>query len=158
MNHKFVFIIISLILFILLGFFREFFFVNLNYLLYKLYYHDAGLKVPALIQPFESLGYATIYWLKYLFTLISLGLFFSLSVLSAKWLSPQKKVVRFIGYTYLLLLILGAISMGIGYFINGRLQDDEYTLSRWLLGILQSPLPLLFFLATNKLLTSTSNH
>jgi len=38
-----------------------------------------------------------------------------------------------------------------GYFINNRLQDSEYTLSRWLLGIAQSPIVFIILFAANKL-------
>ncbi|MDP3146184.1 MAG: hypothetical protein Q8N66_12305 [Bacteroidota bacterium] len=38
-----------------------------------------------------------------------------------------------------------------GYFVNGRLQDDEYTVSRWLLGIAQSPIICLILIASEKL-------
>lgn len=145
-----------ILLFLLLGFFREFFFVNVNALLYKMYYHDQDVRVANLVLPLEAIGYQNLYWLKYVFTLLSISLFFGLSLLSVRWIMNQKKVEVFVGYTYLLLVILAALSMGFGYFINNRLQDDEYTLSRWLLGVLQSPLPALFFIATGKLLTPQS--
>lgn len=143
---------IYLLVFIVLGYSREFFFVHLNNILYLKYYGHSSLPVPSVMSIFHSWSYETIYWSKYLFTFISLGLFFGLNYFTVLHISQQKKVVKFISYTYLLLLILSSISMGIGYFINGRLQDDEYTLSRWLIGTLQSPIPALFFLATQKLI------
>ncbi len=142
---------IYLLAFIILGYSREFFFVHLNNLLYINYYGHSSLPVPQLMSGFSSWSYETLYWSKYVFTLISLLLFFCLNYFAVLHIGQQKKVTKFISYTYLLLLILSAISMGVGYFINGRLQDDEYTFSRWLLGILQSPIPALFFLATQKL-------
>lgn len=145
-----------ILLFLVLGFFREFFFVNVNALLYKMYYQDQDVRVADVVLPLESLGYQNLYWLKYFFTLLSVSAFFGLSLLSIRWIVKQKKVEVFVGYTYLLLVILAALSMGFGYFINNRLQDDEYTLSRWLLGILQSPLPALFFIATRNLLNPQS--
>jgi hypothetical protein len=148
---------IYLIAFIILGYSREFFFVHLNNILYLKYYGHSSLTVPSVMSGFNSWSYETIYWSKYVFTLISLALFFCLNYLAVLHISQQKKVAKFISYTYLLLLILAAISMGIGYFINGRLQDDEYTLSRWLLGILQSPIPALFFLATQKLIFTSKS-
>ncbi|MBL7918146.1 MAG: hypothetical protein JNM96_07090 [Bacteroidia bacterium] len=39
-----------------------------------------------------------------------------------------------------------------GYFVNNRLQDDEYTLSRWLVGIAQSPLIIIILVASYKLI------
>ena len=46
---------------------------------------------------------------------------------------------------------LAGLSMIYGYFINGRLQDDEYTVSRWLMGIAQSPIICLILIASEKL-------
>jgi hypothetical protein len=47
--------------------------------------------------------------------------------------------------------VLSAIAMIWAYFVKLDLGDDEYTFSRWLMGIAQSPLPVLFLLATSKL-------
>lgn len=37
------------------------------------------------------------------------------------------------------------------YFVKVNLESDEYSVSRWLMGIAESPLPVLFFIATSKL-------
>jgi hypothetical protein len=50
-----------------------------------------------------------------------------------------------------LLLFLSAAAMLWAYFIKGNLQDNEYTFSRWVMGIAQSPLPVLFLLAAEHL-------
>jgi hypothetical protein len=55
------------------------------------------------------------------------------------------------------MLGLAALSMIYGYFVNGRLQDDEYTLSRWLMGIAQSPIICLILLASEKLYQKTTS-
>ena len=51
----------------------------------------------------------------------------------------------------MLLLTLAAITMLYGYIVNNRLQDSEYTISRWLLGIAQSPIIFLILIASQKL-------
>lgn len=142
--------------FAVLGYVREFFFVHLNNILYLKYYGHSSLAVPESMQWFTNFSYTALYWSKYPFTMLSVVLFFALGYITLKLLSTEKKVLLYISYTYLLLLILAALSMCIGYFINGRLQDGEYTFSRWLLGILQSPIPVLFFLALTNLI-NTSN-
>lgn len=54
-------------------------------------------------------------------------------------------------YIYAILLALAGISMGYNYFVNSQLGGDEYTFSRWLMGIAQSPLVAFFIIASGKL-------
>ena len=61
--------------------------------------------------------------------------------------------MRWVIYSYLILLTLAGLSMLFGVIVKQRLQDDEYTLSRWLLGIAQSPIITIVFLASYKLFT-----
>ena len=78
-------------------------------------------------------------------------IFFFANYLAIKNLSDQKILLKFLIYSYILLLTLAALAMIYGYFVNGRLQDDEYTVSRWLLGIAQSPIICLILIASEKL-------
>lgn len=140
-----------LVLFWLLGYLREYFFVNLNNIMYQKYYGHTTLPIPNSMQYFLSISYGSLYYSKYLYTLVSILLFFGLSYLAVKKLSPGEKLAFFLAYSYLILLILAGISMVYGYFINNRLQDDEYTVSRWLLGVTQSPIICLILIASEKL-------
>ena len=54
-------------------------------------------------------------------------------------------------YIYVLLLVLSGISMAYNYLINNQLAGDEYTFSRWLMGIAESPLVAFFMIASSKL-------
>lgn len=145
------YIILFLLLFGFLGYCREFFFVNLNNIMYRKYYGHTDIPVPSVMGLFDTFSYQTLYYSKYIYTLIWTLLFFCLNYLALKNLGSGKNLVRFLIYSYILLLFLAAVSMTYGYFINGRLQDDEYTLSRWLMGIAQSPLICLILLASEKL-------
>jgi hypothetical protein len=49
------------------------------------------------------------------------------------------------------LLALSSFSMMYNYFINQQLDGDEYTFSRWLMGIAQSPLVAFFTIASSTL-------
>ena len=149
-------IIAFLILFACLGYFREFFFVHLNGIMYKKYYGHTSLAVPGVMHLFESLSYKTLYFSKYIYTLIWIAVFFFTNYFAIKTLSTQKILLKFLTYSYVILLSLAAIAMAYGLFINGRLQDDEYTISRWLLGIAQSPLICLILIASEKLYPKTT--
>jgi hypothetical protein len=154
MKFNWKYLLLFLILFGALGFFRENFFVGYNHLMYIKYYGEQPVtKIDAYIENFKDIPYKTLYYLKYPFTLLSVFLFGLLSTLSIKFIIREKKLVRWVIYSYLILLTLAGLSMLFGILINKRLQDDEYTLSRWLLGIAQSPIITIVFLASYKLIT-----
>ncbi|MEO6305996.1 MAG: hypothetical protein ABIP51_22810 [Bacteroidia bacterium] len=144
-------LVLFLILFGCLGYFREFFFVNLNNIMFQKYYNHTNLPIPSIMMVFDHFSYKTLYYSKYFLTFGWLIVFFCANYFALKNLTEQKILLKFLIYSYLILLSLAAIAMAYGYFINGRLQDDEYTVSRWLLGIAQSPIICLILIASEKL-------
>lgn len=144
-------IIFFLLVFGCLGYFREFFFVNLNNIMFQKYYNHTDLPIPSVMTFFNSFSYKTLYYSKYFLSLLWVTLFFLANYMALKHLTEKKILLKFLVYSYLILLSLAAVAMIYGYFINGRLQDDEYTLSRWLLGIAQSPIICLILIASEKL-------
>jgi hypothetical protein len=151
MKNKYLLFILFGVLFILLGLYREYLFVNINNLMYLKYYGHSTLPVPDELSFLNSLSYKTIYYIKYPFTILSFLSFYGLSYWCLKSLTKDKNLLKWLMYSYLVLLLLSLSSMVMGYVIKMRLQDDEYTFSRWLMGIAQSPLVLLFILASSKL-------
>lgn len=150
---KIIKILIFIFLFGCLGYFREYFFVNLNNIMYQKYYGHTDLPMSSLLSFFKLFSYNTLYFSKYFLTLLWIGLFYVVNLFCLKKMSEQKILLKILTYTYILLLILAAVSMMYGYFINKRFQDDEYTISRWLLGIAQSPIICLILMASEKLNT-----
>lgn len=148
---KFKTIFFFLLIFGCIGYFREFFFVNLNNIMFQKYYNHTDLPIPEIMTPFNLFSYKTLYYSKYVFSLIWIAIFFSANFLALKYLTKNKILLKFLIYSYILLLTLATVSMAYGYIVNGRLQDDEYTISRWLLGIAQSPLICLILIAAEKL-------
>jgi hypothetical protein len=144
--------LVFIILFGVVGYLREFFFVYLNIVMFELYYGShSEVKVPEIMGYFRNLPYDTLYYSKYIFTLIWTIIFFILNYWCLKKLSKVPVLKNILVITYLLMLFIAGLSMMYGYFVKDRLQNDEYTLSRWLLGIAQSPLITLVFLASEKL-------
>jgi hypothetical protein len=147
-------ILLFLLLFGALGYYREFFFVHINRIMYGKYYsmnayeHDA---MPLIMKPFDQWTYAALYYAKYPFTLVFTLAFFLLSKWCLRKLSSAAVLLNTLNYAYLLMLGLAALSMAYGLLVKDRLQNDEYTLSRWLLGIAQSPIICLILLASEKL-------
>jgi len=154
-------IILFFLIFGITGYLRERFFEHLNIILAGLYrntdeYALIGIKMPTVMRPFSQMSYAALYYSKYLFTLIWSIIFFIISYFALKKLASNKNILKFLTWSYLLLLILAGISMAIGYLINSTLKNDEYTFSRALLGIAQSPIICLILLASQKLYSKST--
>ncbi len=144
--------LICFLLFACLGYFREFFFVHINNILYRKYYQrDTALDVPSVMKVFENLSYDGLYYSKYIYTLLWVALFFAANYFTVKKLTSNLYLTKILIYSYSAMLLLAFVSMAYGYFVNGRLQDDEYTISRWLMGIAQSPIICLILVASEKL-------
>lgn len=138
-------------LFAILGFSREFVFVNINSRLYSLFYNHNDYLLPNSLSYFNQFDYNTLYYIKYPLTVLYFLAYFFTSYFTIKQLSGHKKIAQSVIYIYLILLALASISMTYNYFINEQLDGDEYTFSRWLMGIAQSPLVAFFILASSKL-------
>lgn len=143
--------LIILVIFAFLGFSREFLFVNINNQLYKLYYNNPSIIIPDSLKFIESFEYRTLYYLKYPLTLIYFLAYFLTTYFSVRIMINHKKYTIWVIYIYALLLILAGITMAYNYFINQDLGGEEYTFSRWLMGIAQSPLVAFFIIAAGTL-------
>jgi len=147
-----------LLLFGITGYFREFFFVHMNRIMYEKFYHVSAYEhdsMPAIMSVFNSWSYPALYYSKYPFTLLFTFIFFALSWLTLKKLTNNKVLLKILLFTYIVMLLIAGVSMLYGYLVCNRLQSDEYTLSRWLLGIAQSPIICLILLASEKLYNNT---
>jgi hypothetical protein len=135
-----------------LGYFREFFFVNLNNILYQQYYRrPSDLPVPVIMKFFLRFSYDTLYYLKYPLTVISAFIFFIANYFAVKTFIADRVFLKILMITYFGMLALAALSMAYGYLVYDSFEHDEYTLSRWLMGIAQSPIICLILLASEKL-------
>lgn len=157
MKQKIKLIFLFLLAFAIVGYIREFFFVHLNIIMYSKYYQNAPARpIPTSMMFFTKFSYDALYYSKYIYTLVFTLLFFVLNYFSMIKLTAGKYLSKILVYSYLILFMLAGFSLLAGYFINGRLQDDEYTLSRWLMGIAQSPIICLILLASEKLYHKTT--
>jgi hypothetical protein len=143
--------LLFLTIFAILGFIREFLFVNVNSQLYSLYYHYNDYKFPGSLVFLQNLDYTSLYYLKYPLTILYFLIYFFTSFYAVKSICIDKKKSFWVIYIYVILLVLSGVSMTYNYFINNQLAGDEYTFSRWLMGIAQSPLVAFFIIASSKL-------
>jgi hypothetical protein len=150
--NKLTWSLLLIFIFAFLGYIREFFFVHLNVILYEKYYHTTSeAPFPSIMNGFRVFSYDTLYYSKYMYTLLFVLLFFAANYFAVKKLTEKPFLTKLLLYTFAAMFLLAFLSMAYGYFFKERLQADEYTLSRWLMGIAQSPIICLILLASEKL-------
>jgi len=128
---------------IVLGFLREFIFVNTNSILYSKYYNE-DFPLHPFFNFFRDKSYNFIYISKWFLTFLFILMYFYAQVLTAKFLLKENILRNWFFFFYLFLVILSVITFGLGW-LAGNL-NQGYTFSRLFLGILQSPLPIMFLL------------
>ena len=135
------------------GFGRDSFFVQINNILYMKFYPESDrVPISSLMQVFDRLSYQNLYYLKFPLTLLWTLFYYALNYATIRAFAKSKPVLKSLTVLYLLLVALAALSVAYGYLMYNNLEKDEYTLSRWLMGIAQSPLPALLFIASASLL------
>ncbi|MGZ4090435.1 MAG: hypothetical protein ACXVNO_06920, partial [Bacteroidia bacterium] len=113
-------LLLFLTVFLVIGYFREFFFVNINRVMYGKFYHSNPYEddiMPAIMYPFDKLSYATLYYLKYPFTLVWTAIFYFISFITIKKVSTEKIFLKFLTYAYTGILVLAALAMVYGYLV-----------------------------------------
>jgi len=143
--------LIFISIFAILGFSREYVFVNINNRLFSLYYNHNDYFLPTSLSYFNQFDYITLYYIKFPLTILYFISYLTVTYLTIKHICVDKKITKWVIYIYALLLALASISMLYNYFISDQLDGDEYTFSRWLMGIAQSPLVAFFIIASDKL-------
>lgn len=135
--------ILALVSIIALGFLRDFLFININYIIDRLYYN---LEVYyyhsfySFLEPWEVGGLMKLKWgLTLVFMFLNLGL--SVLILKNLFAKPRLPLRMLYGGYVLLFLVSGFF-----YLIGnaGGLPELGYTLARRFMGVLQSPVPLMF--------------
>jgi hypothetical protein len=143
--------ILFFLIFAILGFSREFLFVHINQYLYSVYYHFPDPYLPEALEFIKPYNYETIYYSKFALTVIYYLAYFMTSYYCVKSISENKHLLKTCFYIFLLILVFSSILTAYNYFINNNLGGNVYTVSRWLMGIAQSPLIALFLIASDKI-------
>lgn len=140
--------IFFLLVFALLGFSREFIFVHMNDRLYSLYYGHQDSVLPNSLEFLKNFDYSTIYYSKYFLTLTYYLAYLIVTYQSIRKICYEKALAKFSIYIYLLILIISFIIFILSYILHNQINEAEYTLIRWLMGIAQSPLIAFFMIAS----------
>lgn len=141
-------IVFFLSLVLCLGFLREFLFIEINLRYYQVLYDPENTTRSEWVAFLDPLSGMQIYWFKWFLTFIMAGCFYLLGakVLSLITVQPQWKLF---GYVYLAIIGSSAILYALIWAMLS--QEQAYTIARFLLGLAQSPFPLLFMIPALKL-------
>ena len=135
-------IILSVIGVIILGFYREFIFVHINEQLFALWYDEpsrASDRIPFL----KSTDYYTLYYAKWFLTVFFAALFY-VAIVGVLKVIFNANYWKELGVIYGVLTVGAIIAMGLGYVTNSV--EDLYIIARFLMGIAQSPLLLMIMI------------
>jgi hypothetical protein len=145
-------VILLVLLFAVLGYVREFFFVHMNIIMFEKYYdRESAIPVPESMWFFKRFSYNTLYYSKYLFTVLWTAIFFAANYFAVLKITGKRALLKTLMYAYVGMFVLAGVSMAYGYIFHSRLQADEYTISRWIMGIAQSPILGLILIAAARL-------
>lgn len=127
---------------VFLGFFREFFFLNVNYNLSYLLGERMYNYSDSSMQFLQDYGIETLYSLKWVGTIIFFLLFWCTGVLFIKLFYNIRKYYVIYSLIYLALFVFAGGAYTIGYWVGEV--NEGYTLARQIMGWGQSPIPLMF--------------
>lgn len=143
MKKKALFLLLTLLVFAIIGFSRDFFFKSTNIHLGAKYY-EQEYSSNNFMDFLQNFSYWTIYTLKWIMTIFFAALYYIIQRIVLVKTVKANFVKKWLNFMYLFLIILSALALGIGW-ICGDI-DRGYIFSRIFMGILQSPLPIMFLL------------
>jgi len=146
---KSVFLIALVIATISLGFYRDFVFKSINALL-KAKDFEATFTLPSSLSFFQNMEYNTLGTTKWILTLICALLFLIISVFFIKILFVNKNYIKYTIWSYILITTLSFLIIALGFLFKKHFQDF-YSVSRYLMGIVQSPILLMILIPAFKI-------
>ncbi len=146
---------VFILLIIYLGFLRDSIFININYIIDRIYYNSEIVYYHSMYEFLVPMGVGGLMKLKwlltFLFTLVNFAL--SYGILKKLFNNSGTSISLLIWGTIFLFILSGL------FFLLGKLIGDSelgYTLSRRFMGVLQSPVPLMVVVAVHLLFGSPS--
>lgn len=139
---------------VLLGSLREFIFVNINYQLKYLYYEQAESYAHSFFDFLNNYSYAEIYYSKWWLMAIFTILFWVCSLLIVYFLKPERKWLKWMTLMYATLIVAAGIIFFFGW-VFGQI-DGGYAISRLVLGVAHSPLPVMIMALAMLFLSQSS--
>lgn len=129
-----------LVLFVLLGLFREYVFVNINNVIYFKYYKNTTMPIPFGFGWLTQFSYSVLYYMKYPLTVLFVTTYFFLNLYFLRQMGVHSFYRRILILAYTLIVVISSALMLYAYYVNQKLNEEEYFISRGLMGLAQSPL------------------
>lgn len=144
MKKNILILLIVLGLFVL-GYFRDNLFVNINYLIYHLYYKTDQLYLSPSFLFLKRFDYDTLWQMKWVLTLLFFFtyLFFTLLGVYLVFGLNKKNLIYAIAF-YLFIFLISGLFYGLGYFAGYI--EWGYHFARIFMGLAQSPFVLIFLI------------
>ena len=144
-------LILAAIVLLLLGYFRDYIFININFLSGVKYYPgiETDYKLPSQLGFLNAFTYEQLYYGKFLVTLLFSAAFLLVSIIVIKKIFADSKYIKWTVYTYISLIVLSGVFYSYGMLFNDF--NNGYKLSRVFMGFLQSPFVLMVLVPAFKI-------
>lgn len=137
-------IVLGIALF-LAGYLREFVFESINSRLGSILHEDYLFELTSFLSVFNSWSYNSLYIFKYFLTFLFAAIFMGLSLILVKIIFDKKEYLKITILFFSSIFSLSFLLFGIGY-ITGFLAQG-YTLSRYIIEFIESPLAPFFLIS-----------
>lgn len=154
LKNKILLILIVLFL-IALGYVEQFLFENVNQHLVHLYYSTDVSRMSDILSALHSWSYDNLMWLKWAMTMLSTILYFLATISAIHLIFNRKKYIMYAIYLY-----AGVIAISFILFTGGSVIGfpiEGYRLSRFAMGFVTSPIPLMALIPAFKLSKSANS-
>jgi hypothetical protein len=124
-----------------IGFFRDFLFVHINEHLYCLRHGIENNYLPKTMYFLQHFSYMPLYISKFFLTLLFYALYILSGYIYIKKAFPEKENIRIWFILNIGLGLIAAVFFTFGYVFSAM--ESGYRLSRFFMGLVQSPVPLM---------------
>ena len=139
MMRKYWHFILLFVVFMILGFSRDYLFVNINYQAGKIYYQRVDdYHVAEGLKFLETWSYKKLYFSKWILTVLYMLMYGIITIMGIHLTFKNKQYNRYAFLVYALLFVLAALVYNSGNYLLSV--DRAYTISRQIMGWLQSPI------------------
>ncbi len=129
-------IILSIVLFVVIGFVREQVFEGINLVLkWQVPDHDYGSGLLNFLNGFD---YQLLYWAKWPLTIFTSVVYLGITLLLVRTLFANGKFIRYTLVLFISVYAIAIVAYGLGWMITDA--QKGYTLARTIMDSLQSPL------------------
>ncbi|HTL81574.1 MAG TPA: hypothetical protein VL651_07710 [Bacteroidia bacterium] len=144
--RKKIYVAALFLLYVCIGFFREFIFLNINEQSRVTYYHDNDSHVSSSMQWLSRFSYSTLHYAKWPLTFLFTCIFAYLSALIIRIFFADREKVKLTWIIFAMTFLAGALF----YFIGALLGHSyaTYDIARFLAGLTETPALLIILFAS----------